>query len=241
MKSSTTETWSRKPRAVRRAPLSRLSFSARRSATTWPISAWSITNRATTVPTRNPWSTTDHRRLDADLLPHEFVHSWNGKYRRPAGLATPDYSEPMKGELLWVYEGLTEYLGEILTPRSGLLTPQDFFDSLAREAAALDTRGGPHLASAGGYRRSRPVALRRPQRLRRPAAQHRLLRGRHPDLAGSRCHHPHAQQGHEIARRFLQAFAGAPSHATRGEALHIRRRGARLSTPFSLTTGRVPQ
>ena len=64
----------------------------------------------------------DHRTVDAGLLPHEFVHSWNGKYRRPAGLATPDYSQPMKGNLLWVYEGLTEYLGEILTPRSGLST-----------------------------------------------------------------------------------------------------------------------
>lgn len=82
------------------------------------------------------------RKVDADLLPHEFVHSWNGKYRRPAGLATPDYNEPMKGELLWVYEGLTEYLGEILTPRSGLWTPQDFFDSLARNAASLDHESG---------------------------------------------------------------------------------------------------
>jgi predicted metalloprotease with PDZ domain len=82
------------------------------------------------------------RKLEADLLPHEFVHSWNGKFRRPAGLATPDYNEPMKGELLWVYEGLTEYLGEILTPRSGLWAPQDFFDSLARDAAALDHENG---------------------------------------------------------------------------------------------------
>ncbi|HVW83248.1 MAG TPA: hypothetical protein VHB50_01140, partial [Bryobacteraceae bacterium] len=76
------------------------------------------------------------------LLPHEFVHSWNGKFRRPAGLATPDYNEPMKGNLLWVYEGLTEYLGEILTPRSGLSTTEDFFDSLADEAAILDKEMG---------------------------------------------------------------------------------------------------
>ena len=82
------------------------------------------------------------RKVDADLLPHEFVHSWNGKFRRPAGLATPDYNEPMKGDLLWVYEGLTEYLGEILTPRSGLWTAQDFLDSLARDAAALDHEAG---------------------------------------------------------------------------------------------------
>jgi predicted metalloprotease with PDZ domain len=82
------------------------------------------------------------RRIDADLLPHEFVHSWNGKFRRPAGLITPDYSEPMKGDLLWVYEGLTEYLGEILSPRSGLWTSEDFLGSLARNAAALDHEAG---------------------------------------------------------------------------------------------------
>ncbi len=82
------------------------------------------------------------RRTEADLLPHEFVHSWNGKYRRPAGLATPDYGEAMKGDLLWVYEGLTEYLGKILTPRSGLWTPQDFLDAVARDAAALDRETG---------------------------------------------------------------------------------------------------
>jgi predicted metalloprotease with PDZ domain len=84
----------------------------------------------------------DHGRVDAGLLPHEFVHSWNGKFRRPAGLATGNYSDPMKGDLLWVYEGLTEYLGEILTPRSGLSNSRDFFDSLAVEAAALDKEEG---------------------------------------------------------------------------------------------------
>lgn len=82
------------------------------------------------------------RRADADLLSHEMTHSWNGKYRRPAGLATPDYSAPMKGNLLWVYEGLTQYIGEILTPRSGLLTADEFRQELAREAAILDTRYG---------------------------------------------------------------------------------------------------
>ena len=82
------------------------------------------------------------RKVNADLLPHEFTHSWNGKYRRPAGLATPDYAEPMKGALLWVYEGLTQYLGQILTPRSGLLTPDEFREDLAITAAALDRQSG---------------------------------------------------------------------------------------------------
>lgn len=82
------------------------------------------------------------RKVNADLLPHEFTHSWNGKYRRPSGLVTPDYSQPMKGDLLWVYEGLTQYLGEVLTPRSGLWTAEEFRDALARSAADLDRESG---------------------------------------------------------------------------------------------------
>jgi predicted metalloprotease with PDZ domain len=78
------------------------------------------------------------RKMEASLLPHEYVHSWNGKYRRPAGLATPDYQQPMQDDLLWVYEGLTNYLGTVLTARSGLLTPEQERDDLAMTAAALD-------------------------------------------------------------------------------------------------------
>jgi len=78
------------------------------------------------------------RKLDAGLLPHEYVHSWNGKYRRPVGLATPDYQVPMQTDLLWVYEGLTTYLGNVLTARSGLWTPEQYRDALADTAAELD-------------------------------------------------------------------------------------------------------
>jgi predicted metalloprotease with PDZ domain len=78
----------------------------------------------------------------AGLLPHEFTHSWNGKYRRPAGLATENYQEPMKGELLWVYEGLTQYLGTILSARSGLWTPEQLREHLAISTAQLDTTSG---------------------------------------------------------------------------------------------------
>ncbi|HAF14523.1 MAG TPA: peptidase M61, partial [Blastocatellia bacterium] len=66
-----------------------------------------------------------------DLLGHEYAHSWNGKYRRPADLTTPDFEQPMKGDLLWVYEGLTEYLGKVLPTRSGLWTPENFRQSIA--------------------------------------------------------------------------------------------------------------
>ncbi len=84
----------------------------------------------------------DLHMLYADLVPHEFVHSWNGKYRRPAGLATPNYQEPMIGDLLWVYEGLTQYLGEVLAARSGLWNEEQYRESLAGTAAMLDNRPG---------------------------------------------------------------------------------------------------
>ena len=78
------------------------------------------------------------RKLSASLLPHEYVHSWNGKFRRPADLTTLDYQQPMQDDLLWVYEGLTNYLGFVLTARSGLLTMEQDRDDLALTAAALD-------------------------------------------------------------------------------------------------------
>jgi predicted metalloprotease with PDZ domain len=82
------------------------------------------------------------RLLGSGLLSHEFVHSWNGKYRRPYDLATPDYEKPMQTDLLWVYEGLTQYLGEILTSRMGERTPEEFRDFLANTAAYLDHTPG---------------------------------------------------------------------------------------------------
>ena len=78
------------------------------------------------------------RKLSAGLLPHEYAHSWNGKFRRPYDLATPDYQQPMQDDLLWVYEGLTNYLGFLLTARSGLLTDAQDRDDLAVTAAQLD-------------------------------------------------------------------------------------------------------
>lgn len=84
----------------------------------------------------------DDSLLTGDLLPHEFTHSWNGKYRRPAGLVTENYQQPMKGDLLWVYEGLTQYLGDVLAVRSGIWTPEQYRSSLAATAAFLDHRPG---------------------------------------------------------------------------------------------------
>ncbi|HVJ04894.1 MAG TPA: hypothetical protein VM578_04440 [Candidatus Saccharimonadales bacterium] len=80
--------------------------------------------------------------LGASLLPHEYTHSWNGKYRRPVGLATPDYEAPMQGNLLWVYEGLTEYFGYVLTGRSGLQTPEQWREQMALVAMTFSHRPG---------------------------------------------------------------------------------------------------
>lgn len=85
----------------------------------------------------------DAKRLDdATLLSHELTHSWNGKYRRPAGLATGDFHSPMKDELLWVYEGLTQYYGWVLAARSGLYTQEQARADLANIAAELSARSG---------------------------------------------------------------------------------------------------
>jgi len=80
--------------------------------------------------------------LGAALLPHEYTHSWNGKYRRPAGLATPEFEAPMDGNLLWVYEGLTEYFGYVLATRSGLQTPEQWRELLAGIAMTYAHRPG---------------------------------------------------------------------------------------------------
>jgi predicted metalloprotease with PDZ domain len=81
-------------------------------------------------------------QVGGPVLSHEYTHSWNGKYRRPAGLATPNFAEPMRGELLWVYEGLTDYLGNVLAARCGLMTPEAYRAYLASTAAELDNTAG---------------------------------------------------------------------------------------------------
>jgi predicted metalloprotease with PDZ domain len=89
------------------------------------------------------YTTPETTLVGAHLLPHEYVHSWNGKFRRPAGLATPDFtSQPMQDDLLWVYEGLTEYFGNVLSARSGSISAAQYRDELAFDAAQMDKRPG---------------------------------------------------------------------------------------------------
>lgn len=82
------------------------------------------------------------RGANSGLLSHEYAHSWNGKYRRPAGLVAPDFQAPSRTELLWVYEGLTTYLGWVLAARSALASPGWQRQELACEAAWLDRSPG---------------------------------------------------------------------------------------------------
>ena len=78
----------------------------------------------------------------ANLIPHEYVHSWCGKFRRPAGMCTDDFQTPLKTRLLWVYEGLTEYLGEVLMVQSGLIDAKEYRDSLTATIGSLATSEG---------------------------------------------------------------------------------------------------
>jgi predicted metalloprotease with PDZ domain len=80
----------------------------------------------------------DNTAPGRDLLAHEYTHSWNGKFRRPADLWTPNFNVPMGDSLLWVYEGQTQYWGYVLTARSGMWSPEQFRDALALVAATYD-------------------------------------------------------------------------------------------------------
>jgi predicted metalloprotease with PDZ domain len=102
------------------------------------------------------------------LLPHEYTHSWNGKFRRPADLWTPNFNVPMRNDLLWVYEGLTDYYGNVLTARSGMRTPEQARDVFAQIAASFeispgrawrslqDTTNGPIVSSHGAVPQTWP-------------------------------------------------------------------------------------
>jgi predicted metalloprotease with PDZ domain len=77
-----------------------------------------------------------------DLLPHEYTHSWDGKFRRPAGQDVPNFNTPLQNSLLWVYEGQTQYWGNVLGARSGLVSASGARDALAATAARYDSIAG---------------------------------------------------------------------------------------------------
>ena len=97
-----------------------------------------------------------------DLLAHEFTHSWNGKYRRGSDLLTPTFNVPMRNSLLWVYEGQTQYWGNVLAARSGLLSKQQGLESLAMVAAAFDNRTGRIWRNLADTTNDPIIAARKP-------------------------------------------------------------------------------
>jgi len=97
------------------------------------------------------------------LLPHEYTHSWNGKFRRGADLWTPDYATPMQNSLMWVYEGQTQFWGEVLTARSGLVTRQEALDGLALTAAAYEARIGRQWRDVADTTNDPIISARKPK------------------------------------------------------------------------------
>ena len=91
---------------------------------------------------RDYFSNWDHTVADRDLLPHEYTHSWNGKFRRPADLWAPNFNVPERDSLLWVYEGQTQFWGQVLAARSGLWSHQDALDAIADDAASMQAEVG---------------------------------------------------------------------------------------------------
>ncbi|GLV22381.1 peptidase M61 [Sphingobium sp. TomMM35A] len=108
------------------------------------------------------WSDSD-ALLDRNLLPHEFVHSWDGKFRRPDLLWTPDFNVPMQDNLLWVYEGQTQFWGYVLGARSGLFTKQETLDAYAHIAAKLDTTRGREWRAMEDTTHDPIISARRPK------------------------------------------------------------------------------
>ena len=98
-----------------------------------------------------------------DLLPHEYTHSWDGKFRRPSDLWTPDYRTPMQDSLLWVYEGQTQFWGYVLGARSGLVSKDDTLGALASIAAHLDTDAGRQWRPLEDTTDDPIIAQRRPK------------------------------------------------------------------------------
>ena len=84
----------------------------------------------------------DELAWSRNVIPHELVHSWNGKYRRPEGLWTPDYREPMRGQLLWLYEGQTQFWGWVLAARSGVQPKDVVLGAIANNAGFYSMQAG---------------------------------------------------------------------------------------------------
>ncbi|MDO9338630.1 MAG: peptidase M61 [Caulobacter sp.] len=121
-------------------------------------------HRSTEVARDPEFFTSWDRNVAArQTLPHEYVHSWNGKYRRAADLWTPDYATPMQNSLMWVYEGQTQFWGVVLTARAGLVTREQALDDLAMTAATFEHRVGRQWRDIADTTNDPIVSARKPK------------------------------------------------------------------------------
>jgi len=139
----------------------------------------------------------EHQLANADLLAHEFTHSWNGKYRRPWNLYQPDFATMQQGELLWVYEGMTQYLGNVLAARAGLKSQAQYRDLRCEPGQ----QARPRLAHHRRHRHRRQHTPRQRPRVVQLAPRPGLLPGGRTPLARCRHAHPPAYGRQEVAHR----------------------------------------
>ena len=155
---------------------------------------------------------------DNYLLPHEYAHSWNGKFMRPTMLWTPHYSTPMQNDLLWVYEGQTEFWAWALAARAGLYKPQQAQEVLAANAALFEHRAGRGSRNLQDtvYQGIVDSTMRR--RRGRAGARLRFLRRRHAGVAGCRWQTAGmSKEKHRwtISRGVLRGYAGKDGNTIR--------------------------
>ena len=127
---------------------------------------------------------------DRNVVAHELSHSWDGKYRRPAGLWTPDYRQPMQDNLLWVYEGQDQFWGWVLAARSGLQPKDIVLGALANSAGLYSVQPGRAWRSVEDTTFDPIIDARRPQPYAVAQPQRGLLLRRHAGLARGRPDHP---------------------------------------------------
>ena len=154
----------------------------------------------------------DNNQDERGLLPHEFTHSWNGKFRRPAGLWTPDYRTPMKDNLLWVYEGQTSYLGSRPGGAFGGSVEGGRARRLGPHRRLLFGPAGSRVALGRGHHARSDHGGAQAQAEQQPVARRGLLQRRLADLARRRHEDPRTDRRQEIARRLRQ---GVFRHARR--------------------------
>ncbi len=141
-----------------------------------------------------------------EVIAHEYTHSWNGKFRRPADLWTPNYNVPMRDSLLWVYEGQTQYWGLVLSGRAGMLSKQEALDALAATRGHLRNPGGSPMAPARRHHQRPDRRRTAADPMDQLAAQRGLLFGRPAHLARRRHPDPRAVGRKAIAGRFRQGL-----------------------------------